>query len=215
MMWLINIIAIAAVARRKGLNPCMYVSLAAFFFVFAWLPLCWSRTGGQALIGRLGGSELKSMNVQAYAATPSGSYASNFQAQPSAPDPYSANAISKPSVANAVPNPYAANNVSNPYAANNVSNPYAANNVSNPYAANNVSNPYSQSPAPAPYANAVPNAYNPYAANSGVASAPPYDQPHAPAFHSPQPAAFDQYSQNVYTQSSAENSQNEPVIMPY
>jgi hypothetical protein len=197
LIWLINIIAIAAVARRKGLNPCMYVILAVFFSVFAWFCLCCgsSRTGGQALIGRIGGAELKSMNVQAYAATPSGSYASNFQAQPSAPDPYSANFLSKPSeIANA---------------------------VSNPYAANNVSNPYSQSPAPAPYANAVPDAYNPYAANSGVASAPPYEQPHAPAFRSsastpsPQAAAFDQYSQNVYTQSSAENSENEPIIMPH
>ncbi len=232
VIWLINIIAIAAVARRKGLNPCMYVILAVFFSVFAWFCLCCgsNQSGGQALIGRVGGVELKSMNVQAYAATPSGSYASNFQAQPSAPDPYSANAISKPSeIANAVPNPYAANAVPNPYAANNVSNPYAA---------NNVSNPHSQSPAPAPYANAVPDAYNPYAANSGAASAPPaynpyaansgaasappYEQPHAPAFQSsststpsPQPAAFDQYSQNVYTQASAENSQNEPVIMPY
>jgi hypothetical protein len=199
VIWLINIIAIASVARRRGLNVCMYVILAAFFSVFAWFCLCCgsSGTSGQANIGGIGRVELKSRNVQAYAATPSDSYASNFQAQPSAPDPYSANALSKPSVANAVPNPYAANN------------------VSNPYAANNASNPYSQSPAPAPYANAVPDAYNPYAANSGAASAPPYEQPHAPAFRSPQAAAFDQYSQNVYTQSSAENSQNEPVIMPH
>jgi hypothetical protein len=36
LFWIINIIAIASVARRKGLNPGLYVILAAFFSVFAW-----------------------------------------------------------------------------------------------------------------------------------------------------------------------------------
>ena len=210
MIWFINIIAIAVVARRKGLNPCMYVILAVFFSFLAWFCLCCgsNQSGGQALIGRVGGVQLKAMNVQAYAATPSGSYASNFQAQPSVPDPYSANLLSKPSAANDVPNPYAADA------------------VPNPYAANAAQNPYGQSPAPAPYGNAVPDAYNPYAANSGAASAPPAYNPYAansgaatapPAYnpYAAQPAAFDPYSQNVQYQASAENSQNEPAIMPY
>ncbi len=196
LFWIINIILVASVARRKGLNPGLYVILAAFFSVFAWLFLCCgsNRSDGQALIGRKG-AELKTMNVQAYSATPSGSSASGFHAQPSVPDPY---------VANAVPNPYAANA------------------VPNPYAANAVPNAYSQSPAAAPYANAVSNAYNPH--NSGAASAPSHDQPHAAAFHSsdaptpsPQPAAYDQYSGNVqflHTEASAESSQNLPAIMP-
>jgi hypothetical protein len=83
-------------------------------------------------------------------------------------------------------------------------------------------NPYGQSPAPAPYGEAVPDASIPYTANFGAASAPPYDQPHAPAFHSsnsptpsPQPFAFQQNSQHVHTEASAENSQNLPAIMPY
>ena len=195
---------------RKGLNPCSYISLAVFFSFLAWFCLCCgsNQTGGQALIGRVGGVQLKTMNVQAYAATPSGSYASNFQAQPSVPDPYSANLLSKPYAADAVPNPYAA----------------VA--VTNPYAANAVQNPYGQSPAPAPYGYAVPDAYNPYAANSGAASAPPAYNPYAadsgaatapPAYnpYAAQPAAFDPYSQNVQYQASAENSQNAPAIRPH
>jgi len=210
VIWFINIIAIAVVARRKGLNPCMYVILAVFFSFLAWFCLCCgsNQTGGQALIGRVGGVQLKTMNVQAYAATPPGGYASNFQAQPSVPDPYSANLLSKPYAADAVPNPYAA----------------VA--VTNPYAANAVQNPYGQSPAPAPYGNAVPDAYNPYAANSGAATAPPAYNPYAansgaatapPAYnpYAAQPAAFDPYSQNVQYQASAENSQNAPAIMPH
>ena len=40
-------------------------------------------------------------------------------------------------------------------------------------------------------------------------------QSHADNPYAAQPAAFEQYSQNVQYQASAENSQNAPAIMPY
>jgi hypothetical protein len=151
LFWNINIILVASVARRKGLNPGLYVILSAAFFVLAWFFLCCgsNQSDGQVLNGREG-VELKCLNVQAHP------------------------------------------------------------------------NPNGQSPAAAPFGNAVPDSSNPDTANSGAASAPPYDQPHAPAFQgsnaptaSPQPAAFEQCSEHVHTEASAENSQNLPVIKPY
>ena len=170
VIWFINIIAIAVVARRKGLNPCMYIILAVFFSVFAWFCLCCgsNQTGGQALIGHMGSVEFQNVNVQA-----PGNFAS----------------------------------VSDPYSANVSPNPYGANAVQNPYGANAVQNPYGQSPAPAPDGNAAPEALNPYAYNSGAASAPPCS--------SPQPAAFDQYRQNLHTNAYAQNSQTVSTILPY
>jgi hypothetical protein len=112
-VWLINIILVAIVARRKGLNPCLHVALAVFLFVFAWIGICCgqSRAGADAKIQE---TELRAHDgnaastgspyAQASAITPGnyGNYAPELYTQSYAPNPFEANFVGV-----SAPNPYA------------------------------------------------------------------------------------------------------------
>jgi hypothetical protein len=52
LVWLVNMILIGIVSRRKGLNPCPYIALACFFGVFAWFSLLPSFGAGNLIVSQ-------------------------------------------------------------------------------------------------------------------------------------------------------------------
>jgi hypothetical protein len=163
VVWLINIILVAIVARRKRLNPCLYVALAVFLFVFAWIGIfCGqSRAGVDAKIQQTelrvhDGNAFSTGSPNAQASGNYGNYAPELHAQSSAPNPYAAN-----SVGVSAPNPYAQPQAPAP-------NPYAQPSAPAP-------NPYAQPSAPAPNPYAQPSA--PAFDSNRSSNSNPYSQP--------------------------------------
>jgi hypothetical protein len=126
LAWLVNMILIGVVSRRKGLNPCPYIVLASVFGIFAWFCLFFGsgqRSTGTFIVSE--GVALKPLD---------GNTAPNPYAQVSAPNPFGN-----------YPAP-------NPYAQASAPIPYGNYPAPNPYTQVSASNPYGNYPAPNPYA---------------------------------------------------------------
>ena len=97
ILWILNMVAIGIVTRRRGLNPAVYVALAFFCGVFAWICVACSQPQ-QSVIVVTSGTPMGQMAPNSYPApNPYGQPAPSPYGQP-APNPYG-----QPSDA---PNPY-------------------------------------------------------------------------------------------------------------
>jgi len=90
ILWIANMVAIGIVTRRRGLNPAVYVALAFFCGVFAWICVACSQPQQQVVVVS-SGTPMGQMAPNSYPAP-------NPYGQQPAPNPYG-----QPSDA---PNPY-------------------------------------------------------------------------------------------------------------
>jgi hypothetical protein len=97
VLWIINMVAIGVVTRRRGLNPAVYVALAFFCGVFAWICVACSQPQQSVVVVTSSGTPMGQVAPNSYPAP-------NPYGQQPAPNPYSQpapNPYSQPA-----PNPY-------------------------------------------------------------------------------------------------------------
>ena len=80
VLWIINMVAIGVVTRRRGLNPAVYVALAFFCGVFAWICVACSQPQQQVIVVT-NGAPMGQMAPNSYPAP-------NPYGQQPAPNPY-------------------------------------------------------------------------------------------------------------------------------
>ena len=123
ILWILNMVAIGIVTRRRGLNPAVYVALAFFCGFTAWACVACSQPQQQVIVVT-NGAPMGQMAPNSYPAP-------NPYGQQPAPNPYGQPA----------PNPYGQQPAPNPYG-QPAPNPYGQ----------PAPNPYGQpSDAPNPY----------------------------------------------------------------
>jgi hypothetical protein len=160
LIWILNMVAIGVVSRRRGLNPLPFVALAFFCGVFAWIGVAISQPDTTVVVATYG------TQMPAYAPGPYGN---------SVPNPYG---NAPPNFdGNAVPNPYG--NAPPNFDGNAVPNPYGS--APPNFDGNAVPNPYGSAPpnfdgnaVPNPYGNSDPNPYGNPHPNPPATSPPPH-----------------------------------------
>ena len=96
ILWILNMVAIGIVTRRRGLNPAVYVALAFFCGVFAWICVACSQPQQQVVVVT-SGTPMGQMAPNSYPAP-------NPYGQQPAPNPYGQPA--PPPYGQPAPSPY-------------------------------------------------------------------------------------------------------------